>query len=61
MWKNLRKIKMKETFTFFIDNKLISSNQPASKPRDSCVIQLLFMTHEFYESLDNEMEVRSMF
>ena len=51
----------KRNVYFFIDNKLISSNQSGFKPSDSCINQLLSITHEIYESLDDEMEVRSMF
>ena len=36
-------------FNFFIENKLISSNQPGFKRGDSCINQLLYITHEIYE------------
>ena len=50
-----------EKFNFFIENKLISLNQSDFKPDDSCINQLLSITHEIYESFDVELEVRSVF
>ena len=50
-----------EMFNFFIENKLISSNQSGFKPVDSCINQLLSITHEIYESFDVGLEVRSVF
>ena len=48
-------------FNYFIENKLISSNQSGFKPSDSCINQLLSITHEIYESFDVGLEVRSVF
>ena len=48
-------------FNFFIANKLISSNQSGFKPGDSCINQLLSITHETYKSFDVGLEVRSVF
>ena len=48
-------------FNFFIENKLISLNQSGFKPGDSCINQLLSITHEIYESFDVGLEVRSVF
>ena len=50
-----------EMFNFFIENKLISSNQSGFKPGDSCINQLLSITHEIYKSFDVGLEVRSAF
>ena len=47
-------------FTFFLDNKLITTNQSGFKPGDSCINQLLSITHEIYKSFDDELEVRSV-
>ena len=33
---------------FFIENKLISKNQSGFRPVDSCINQLLSITHEIY-------------
>ena len=48
-------------FKFFIENKLISSSQSGFKPGDSCINQLLSITHEIYSSFDEGLEVRSIF
>ena len=50
-----------EMFNFFIENKLISSNQSGFKPGDFCINQLSYITHEIYESFDVGLEVRSVF
>ena len=42
-------------------NKLISENQSSFKPGDSCVNQLLSITHEIYDSLGNGLEVKGVF
>ena len=34
---------------FFTENNLISDNQSGFDPGDSCVNQLLSITHEFYQ------------
>ena len=59
--KILERLMFNEMFNFFIENKLISSNQSGFKPGDSCINQLLFITHEIYESFDVGLEVRSVF
>ena len=50
-----------EIFKFFIENELISHNQSGFKPGDSCINQLLAITHEIYKSFDDEFEVRGVF
>ena len=47
-------------FEFFIANELISSNISGFKPGDSCINQLLSITHEIYKSFDG-YEVRGVF
>ena len=37
-----------ELFTFFTDNNLISPNESGFRPGDSCVNQLIAITHEIY-------------
>ena len=49
-----------EMFEFFVENKLISSSQSDFKPSDSCINQLLSITHEIYSSFDECLEVRSV-
>ena len=48
-------------FEFFIANELISSNQSGFKRGDSCINQLLSITHEIYKSFDDGYEVRGVF
>ena len=48
-------------FTYFIENNLISENQLGFKPDDSCVNQLLAITHEIFSSFDDSYKVRGVF
>ena len=50
-----------ELFTFFNDNNLISPNQSGFRPGDSCINQLIAITHEIYKSFDDGLEVRGVF
>ena len=50
-----------ELFSFLTDNKLISLNQSGFGSGDSCVNQLLAITHEIYKSFDDRLEVRGVF
>ena len=48
-------------FSFFLANNLLAPNQSGFKPGDSCINQLLSITHEIYSSLNDGFEVRSVF
>ena len=48
-------------FNFFFENKLISSSQFGFKPGESCINQLLSITHQIYESFEVGLEARSVF
>ena len=48
-------------FQFFINNKLIATNQSCFKPRDTFINQLPFITHDIYKSFDEGYEVRGVF
>ena len=48
-------------FEFFIENNLISKNQSGFRPGDSCINQILSITHEIYQSFDDSLEVRAVF
>ena len=48
-------------FEFFIENNLISKNQSGFRPGDSCINQLLSITHEIYQSFDDSLKVRAVF
>ena len=50
-----------EIFDLLITNYLISTNQPGLKPGESCINQLLSITHEVYASLDEGYGVRDVF
>ena len=50
-----------EMFEFFIENDLISHHQSGFKPGDSCINQLLSITHEIHQSFDDGFDVRSVF
>ena len=39
----------------------MSDNQSGFKPGDSCVNQLLSVTHEIYQFFDDNLEVRAVF
>ena len=48
-------------FEIFTENELISQNQSGFKPGDSCISQLLCITHDIYQSLDDGLETRVVF
>ena len=48
-------------YEFFTENNLISPTQSGFKPDDSCINQLLSITHEMYKSFDDGLEVRGIF
>ena len=48
-------------FGFFIESDLISQHQSSFKPVYSCINQLLSITHEIYQSFDENFDVRSVF
>ena len=48
-------------FGFFLEKGLISVNQWGFKPGDSCINQLLSITHDIYKSFDDGYEVRGGF
>ena len=50
-----------EMFSFFLADNLLAPNQSGFKPGDSCINQLLSITHEIYSSFDDGFEVRSVF
>ena len=50
-----------EIFSFFIENGLISQKQSGFRPGDSCINQLLSITHEIYKSFNDGWEVKGVF
>ena len=55
--KILERLMFNEMFKFFIENELISSNQSGFKPGDSCVNQLVSITHKFINLLTKVMRL----
>ena len=51
--KILERIIYSKMFEFFSENELISHNQSGFRPGDSCINQLLCITHDIYQSLDD--------
>ena len=48
-------------FGYFSENELISHNQSGFRPVDSCINQLLCITHDIYQLLDDGPETRGVF
>ena len=48
-------------FELFTDSELISSVQSGFKPGESCINQLLRITHDIYQSFDNGLETQAVF
>ena len=59
--KNFERILYNSLFNFLNQNDLISPAQSGFKPRDSCINQLLSITHEIYHSMDEGYEIRGVF
>ena len=50
--KIFEKITFNSLFKYLEDNNLLNGNQSGFRPGDSCVHQLLSITHEIYEEFD---------
>ena len=59
--KSFDRIIYNNIFEYLTTSKLILDNHSGFKPSESCVNQLLSITHEIYHSLDNGLEVRGVF
>ena len=59
--KIFEKLIFNEIFKFFTENNLISPNQSGFKPGDSCINQLLLITHDICKSCDCGYEVRGRY
>ena len=61
--KNFEKIIFNSLFEYLEDNKLLNCNQSGFRSGDSCVHQLLSITHEIYKSFDTNpsIEARGVF
>ena len=59
--KIFEKLIYNSLFEFLKLNKLIAKSQSGFLPGDSCVSQLLCITHEIYKSFDCNLETRGLF
>ena len=59
--KIFKRIIYNNTDGYRIDNNLISQNQSGFKCGDSCINQLISVTHDILNSLDEGLEVRGVF
>ena len=59
--KILERITYNKMFESFSANKLISHNQSGFKPGDSCMNQLLCITDDIYQSLDDSLDSKRRF
>ena len=48
-------------FKFFIDNDLMSPNRSGFKPGGPCTNKILSITHDFYKSFEDGLEIRGVF
>ena len=48
-------------FEYFIENDVVSQNQPGFKSGNPCINQLISITHEIHPSFDDGLEVRGDF
>ena len=59
--KIFERLLFNKLYKFFNENDLLSSNQSGFQPGDSCINQLLSITHEICQSFENDLEVRGVF
>ena len=61
--KIFEKIIFNSLFKYLEDNNMLNGNQSGFHPGDSCVHQLLSITHEIYKAFDANpsLEVRGVF
>ena len=59
--KVFERILFNNTFSFFLENNLITQKQSGFKPGHSFINRFLSITHEVYKSFDDGFEVRSVF
>ena len=61
--KIFEKVIFNKIYNFLLEESLLNSNQSGFRPDDSCINQLLAMTHETFEAFDcnPSLELRSVF
>ena len=61
--KYSKKIIFNRIYNFLLEEDLLNPNQSGFRPSDTCINQLLAITHEIFEAFDYNppLEVRSVF
>ena len=61
--KNFENLIFESIFSFMIHNKLLNSCQAVFRPNDSCINQLISITHDIYRAFEvnPSLEVRGLF
>ena len=61
--KIFEKIMFNRVYKFLLEERLLNPNQSGFRPSDSCINQLVAITHETFEAFDCNppLEVRSVF
>ena len=61
--KFFKKIIINKIYNFLLEERLLNPDQPGFRPSDSCVNQLLSITHEIFEAFDCNppLQVNSVF
>ena len=61
--KIFEKVAFNRIYNFLLNERLLNPNKSGFRPSDSCINQLLAITHEIFESFDCNLslEVRSVF
>ena len=59
--KIFERILYNSLFNFLYQNDLVSPAQSGFKPGDSCIDQLLSITHKIYHSMDEGYDIRGVF
>ena len=59
--KTFERLIINEIIWFFIENDIISQQQSGFKSGDSCINQLLSITHKIYQSFDEGFDIHSVF
>ena len=58
--KMFERIMYNNTYSYLIDNNLISQNQSSFKRDDSCINHVISITHNILNSQDETFEVRGV-
>ena len=59
--KTFKRLIYEAMFKHFLENNLVSSNQSNFSPGNSCINQLIAITHEIFKGFDYGLEIRGVF